>query len=207
MNGQYIPADSNDGEPALSAACLEPRWYAVFTRSRHEKRVAEQLARKSMETFVPLYETVRRWRNGRHRVQLPLFSGYTFVRIALCDRLHVLKVPGVVRLVGFNGVPAPLPDATIERLRKALASGTNAEPHPFLAAGRRVRITAGPLAGNEGTLVRRRGIFRVVVSIDLIQRSILVDVEANSLEPVSPTPTLPRRPLAGAHRTADEGPW
>jgi transcription antitermination factor NusG len=113
----------------------------------------------------------------------------------------------VVRLVGFNGVPAPLPDATIERLRKALTSGTNAEPHPFLAAGRRVRISAGPFEGNEGTLVRRRGIFRVVVSIDLIQRSILVDVEAKSLEPVSHTPTLTRRLSAGSHRTSDEGPW
>lgn len=187
MKDRHSPAESNHRESVLSAAYLEPRWYAACIRSRHEKSVARQLARKSVEAFVPLYETVRRWRNGQHRVQLPLFTGYTFVRIALRDRLHILKVPGVVRLVGFNGMPVPLPDGEIERLRQALTSGTKAEPHPFLTAGRRVRITAGPLAGNEGILVRRRGILRVVLSIDVIRRSILVEVEANSLEPGSGT--------------------
>jgi len=177
--------DQGRHEPSLSAPYLEPRWYAAYTRSRHEKSVADQLTRKSVETFLPLYETVRRWRNGQHRLQLPLFNGYTFVRIALRDRLHVLKVPGVVRLVGFDGMPVPLPDGEIERLRQALTTGTRAEPHPFITVGRRVRITAGPLSGNEGTLVRRRGVLRVVLSVDLIQRSILVEVDANALEPVS----------------------
>jgi transcription antitermination factor NusG len=184
MNDRYATGQPISTEAAVSPAYLEPRWYAACTRSRHEKSVAEQLARKSVEAFVPLYETVRRWKNGQHRVQLPLFSGYTFARIALRDRLDVLKVPGVVRLVGFDGVPVSLPDDDIERLRQALTSGTRAEPHPFLTAGRRVRITAGPLAGNEGVLVRRHGIVRVVLSIEVIQRSILVEVEANSLEPV-----------------------
>jgi len=187
MIGHHCSESQGRHEPALSAAYLEPRWYAAYTRARHEKSVAEQLTRKSVETFLPLYETVRRWRNGQHRLQLPLFNGYTFVRIALRDRLHVLKVPGVVRLVGFEGVPVPLPDGEIERLRRALTAGTRAEPHPFITVGRRVRITAGPLSGNEGTLIRRRGVLRVVLSVDLIQRSILVEVEANSLEPVSGT--------------------
>lgn len=172
-------------ECGLSTASSEARWYAAYTRSRHEKSVAEQLVRKSVESFVPLYETVRPWRNGRHRVQLPLFPGYAFVRVALRDRLEVLKVPGVVRLVGFGGTPVSLTDGEIERLRQALISGTRAEPHPFLTAGRRVRITGGPLAGNDGILVRRRGILNVVLSIEMIQRSILVEVEANSLEPFS----------------------
>jgi transcription antitermination factor NusG len=162
---------------------FEPRWYAAYTRSRHEKSVADILQRKQVETFLPLYETVRRWKNGDHRIQLPLFPGYAFVRIALRDRLHVLKVPGVARLVGFDGTPAPLDDEDIERLRGALSAGLRAAPHPYLTVGRRVRITAGPLAGREGILVRRKGAAHVVLSIDLIQRSILVDVEANSLEP------------------------
>jgi transcription antitermination factor NusG len=161
----------------------EPRWYAAYTRSRHEKSVADLLQRKQLETFLPIYETMRRWKNGDHRVQLPLFPGYTFVRIALRDRLEVLKVPGVVRLVGFNGMPTALEDNDVESLRRALSAGVRAAPHPYLAVGRRVRITAGPLTGREGILVRRKGAVRVVLSIDLILRSILVDVDADAMEP------------------------
>lgn len=160
-----------------------PRWYAAYTRSRHEKSAAELLQRKQVETFLPLYETIRRWKNGDHRVALPLFPGYAFVRIAMADRLAVLKVPGVVRLVGFDGKLAPLPDEEVESLRRALAGGVRAMPHPYLTIGRRVRITAGPLAGREGILVRRKGAVRVVLSIELIQRSIMVDVDSGSLEP------------------------
>ena len=161
----------------------EVRWYAAYTRSRHEKAIAEQLRSKGIETFLPLYRTVRRWKNGNHWVQLPLFPGYAFARFALADRLPVLKVPGVVRLVGFNGVPAALEDGEVEGLRQALAAGVGAEPHPYLTEGRRVRITAGPLAGCEGVLVRRQGTVRVVLSIELIQRSVLVDVNADWLGP------------------------
>lgn len=167
----------------MSATHSEARWYAAHTKSRHEKTVAEQLQNKGIETFLPLYATVRRWKNGNHLVQLPLFPGYAFARFALADRLPVLKVPGVVRLVGFSGIPAAIADDQVESLRQALADGVSAEPHPYLTEGRRVRITAGPLVGREGILVRRQGTARVVLSIDLIQRSVLVDVSAESLEP------------------------
>lgn len=162
---------------------MEPRWYALYTRSRHEKSVGDLLQRKQIETFLPLYETMRRWKNGDHRVQLPLFPGYAFVHIALRDRLPVLKVPGAVRLVGFNGAPVPLGDEEVESLRRALSAGVRAVPHPYLTVGRRVRITAGALAGREGVLLRRRGDARVVLSLDLIQRSVLVSVNADWLEP------------------------
>jgi transcription termination/antitermination protein NusG len=182
---QAIPtvATTHGLMPVLPAFYAEPRWYAAWTRSRHEKAVAEQLERKAVETFLPVYETLRQWKNGRHRVALPLFPGYAFVRIALRDRLEVLTVPGVARLVGFNGTPTPLDDEEIERLRRALAQGVRATPHPFLTVGRRVRITAGPLAGQEGILVRRKGTLRVILSIDLIQRSVLVDLDGDILEP------------------------
>ena len=171
--------------PALPALHLELRWYAVWTRSRHEKSVAGQLERKSVETFLPVYETVRQWKNGRHRIALPLFPGYAFVRIAQRDRLEVLKVPGVVRLVGFSGgTPTALEDEEVEDLQRALAQGVRAKPHPFLTVGRRVRVTAGPLAGREGILVRRKGSQRLVLSINLIQRSILVETDTSELEPV-----------------------
>jgi transcription antitermination factor NusG len=162
---------------------FEPRWFAVHTRSRHEKSASEQLRCREVETFLPLYQSTRRWRNGDHDVQLPLFPGYTFVRIPLKDRLHVLKVPGVVRLVGFNGTPVPLEDREIEGLRCALGSGVKATPHPYLTIGRRVRITAGPLAGRQGILERMKNSAEVVLSIDLIQRSILVHVDALCIEP------------------------
>jgi len=159
------------------------RWYAVYTRSRHEKSVVDQLRYKQIETFLPLCEMMRRWKNGDHRVQLPLFPGYTFVHIALKDRLHVLNVPGVVRLVGFDGIPVPLADEDVESLRRALSSSVKVAPHAYLAMGRRVRVTAGPLTGLEGILVRKKGDFQVVLSIALIQRSVLVHVDALSLEP------------------------
>lgn len=157
-------------------------WFAAHTRSRHEKAVSEQLRRREIETFLPLYATIRRWKNGDHRVELPLFPGYTFVRISVKDRLRVLKIPGVVRLVGFNGAPAPIEEQEIESLRRALSAGVMASPHPYLTVGRRARITAGPLAGREGILIRRKGALRVVLSIEVIERSIQVDVAADSLE-------------------------
>jgi transcription antitermination factor NusG len=170
-------------EAELRGDFCEPRWYAAYTRSRHEKSVIDLLQRKEIRTFLPVYETVRQWRNGRHKVQLPLFPGYAFVRLPLKDRLEVLKVPGVVCLVGFNGFPAALPEEEIEGLQQALSAGVKAKPHPYLTVGRRVRITAGPLSGQEGILVRKKSGLQVVLSIDLIQRSVLVEVDMLSLEP------------------------
>ena len=158
-------------------------WFAAHTRSRHEKTVSEQLRGRQIETFLPLFSTMRRWKNGDHAVELPLFPGYTFVRIAVENRIEVLKIPGVVRLVGFNGMPAPIEEQEVESLRRALSAGVTAAPHPYLTVGRRARITAGPLAGREGILVRRKGATRIVLAVALIQRSILVDVAADSLEP------------------------
>ena len=167
----------------LSAEYGQPRWYAVYTKARHEKRVAEQLIQKSVETLLPVYESIRWWRNGRHRVQFPLFPGYAFVRIVLTDRLEVIKVPGVVRLVGFDGKPVPLLDEEIEALRRGLAAGIGASPHPYLTIGRRVRVVSGPLQGMRGILVRRKGQFRVVVSLDLIMRSMIADVDIADVRP------------------------
>jgi transcription antitermination factor NusG len=165
--------------PGLLSSSSELLWYAAYTSANHEKRVAEQLTVRAVEHFLPLYESVRRWKDRRMQLQLPLFPGYVFVRLKLQNRLQVLQVPGVARFVGFNGMPTALPDKEIEALRTSIVSGMRAEPHPYLAVGRRVRITAGPLVGHEGILLRRRGgCTRVVLSVDLIQRSVRVDVDA-----------------------------
>jgi transcription antitermination factor NusG len=169
-------------EPGITAI-IEPHWYAVCTRSRHEKSVAEHCAHRSITNFVPLYESVRRWKNGRHRVSLPLFPGYAFVRIALANRLDVLKVPGVVHLVSFNGLPSPVANSEIESLQRALAAGRGLAPHPYLTVGRRVRIKSGPLAGLEAVVIRQRSCMRAVLSINLIQRSMALDIESVNVEP------------------------
>lgn len=166
------------------AEFVQPRWYAAYTCSNHEKRVAEQLAQRCIEHVLPLYETARRWKDRRVTLELPLFPGYVFVRLTACDRMLVLRTAGVVRLVGTGNAPAPIPDREIASLQGALREGTRLQPHPYLTAGRRVRITAGSLAGYEGILVRCKDNFRVVLSIDLIQRSMVVDTDASCIEPV-----------------------
>src|SRR5258708_26480923 len=99
------------------APCVQPHWYAVYTCANHEHRVADQLAVRGVEHFLPLYESLRRWTDRKVRLRMPLFPGYIFVQLALRDRLRVLEVPSVVRLVGFNGRPAPLPEADVARIR------------------------------------------------------------------------------------------
>lgn len=118
------------------------------------------------------------------QLQLPLFPGYIFVRIALRDRLQVLEIPSVARLVGFNGTPAALPEAEIVTLKAGLEGGIRALPHPYLKIGRRVRVIAGPLEGLEGVVIRKKNSLGFVVSLDLIQSSIAVHTEANWLEPL-----------------------
>jgi transcription antitermination factor NusG len=172
------------GNSELLSSFCEPFWYAVYMSSKREKRVADQLAQRSVEHFLPLYDTVRRWKDRRVELKLPLFPGYIFVRIALKDRLNVLKVPGVVRILGVNGIPTQVPRDQVESLQAALRDGLRAEPHPNLKAGRRVRIKVGPLAGWRGVIVRRKGAMRIVVSADLIQRSIIMDIDASALEPL-----------------------
>jgi transcription antitermination factor NusG len=157
---------------------VQPHWYALYTCANHEKRVVADLGNRTIEHFLPLYKSVRRWKDRRVTLDLPLFPGYVFVRLALRDRLIVLRIPGAVRLVGFDGLPSALPDTEIEILRSGLSLDLRPEPHPFLTVGRRVRITGGPFAGLEGVLKRKRNNLRVVISVHLIQRSVAVDVDA-----------------------------
>jgi transcription antitermination factor NusG len=170
------------GYPGMDPSFFEPKWYAAYTSANHEKRVVEQLVQRSVEHFLPLYDSVRRWKDRRMKLQLPLFPGYVFVRLALRDRLNVLQVPGVARFVGFNSHPAVLPDSEVAALRASLAERLCAEPHPYLTVGRRVRIKHGPLKGVEGILIRKKNALRVVLSIDLIMRSASVEVEAGDVE-------------------------
>jgi transcription antitermination factor NusG len=159
-------------------------WYAGCTIARHEKRVAEHLSQRGVEHFLPLYESFRRWTNGRHHVRLPLFPGYIFVHIKLRDRLRVLEVPGFVRLVGFGLLPYALPESDIFKMREAMSVGVLAKPCPYLSVGTPVAICNGPLQGMTGLLLRRQNKYRVVISIDLIQQSMVVQVDSGDVVPI-----------------------
>jgi len=178
-----IPAAPFAGTPTVSTAA-QVRWYAVYTCANHEKRVADQLACRSVEHFLPQYESVRRWKDRKVRLQLPLFPGYLFVHLAEQERLRVLQVPGVVRLVGFHGSPTPMPEEDLERIQQFLGQGWRAEPHPYLQTGRRARVVRGPLAGMEGIVLRRKNRSRLVLSFDLIHRSMAIETDEADLAAV-----------------------
>lgn len=162
----------------------EARWYAAYTRANHEKKVRDHLERTSVPSLLPLYETTRRWKDRRKRLHLPLFPGYVFVRIALADRLSVLRVPGVAHLVGFNGLPCALPEEDIEAIQSFLNGGYEVKPHPYLRAGRRARVKSGPFQGLVGIILRTKNRTRFVLSLELIMRSIAVELEGTELEPI-----------------------
>ena len=172
-------------DAVLAVNCLRKRWYAAHTRANHEKRVAEQLGLREVEHFLPLYQSMRKWADRRKRLEVPLFPGYIFVRLPLQERLRVLEIPSVARLVGFDNLPAPLPDDEMEAMRNGLTGQLRAVPHPYLTVGRRVRIVRGPLESREGILLRNKGSFRVVLSVALIMRSVAVEVAAEDVVPVS----------------------
>jgi len=163
------------------------QWYAAYTYPRHEKKALDQLVGREIESFLPSYRAIRKWRNGcKVEVLLPIFPGYVFVRIQLREQLRVLQIPSVVSLVSFGGIPAPLPAEVVETLKATLET-VHAEPHPFVKAGDRVRIVSGCLAGLEGILLRKASGYRFVLNVDMIMQAVSVEVDVEDVEPVSPT--------------------
>jgi transcription antitermination factor NusG len=158
-------------------------WYAVYTRPRHEKCVAQQVESRQMQSFLPLYRAVHRWKDRTKEVDLALFPGYVFVHLPLRDRLRVLEIPGVVRFVSFQSKPAALPEIELESLRRGLAGRIPMTPHPYLQVGRRVRLRSGPMAGLEGILRRRKERLRLVVSIEMLMRAVAVEVDEADVVP------------------------
>ncbi len=158
-------------------------WYALYTCARHEKRVAQQLQERQIDSFLPLYQAVHRWKDRSVRVSLPLFPGYVFVHTDLKDRVNVLQLPSAVRFVGFGDRPTPIPESEMEVLRRGLVDGVVAEPHPYLKVGDQVRIKRGLFEGMQGVLIRKKDVLRVVLSIDVIMRSVAVEVDAADVAP------------------------
>jgi transcription antitermination factor NusG len=166
---------------------LAPKWFAVYTVSRHEKRVQQHLNERDVEHYLPLYRSQRKWSDGsRVTLDLPLFPGYLFVNIKRNERMRVLGVPGVLAIVGGVGrESASLPDAEIKALRSGLHL-RHAEPHCLMTIGQRARIRLGAFAGMTGVVVRMKGSLRVVLTLDMIMRSIAVEVDARELDLLGP---------------------
>ncbi|MGD0932436.1 MAG: UpxY family transcription antiterminator [Candidatus Korobacteraceae bacterium] len=177
---KFSPGWSSDVSPPDQPA----KWFAAYTTPRHEKVVARHLQSRHIESFLPLYSSVRRWKNGcRVAVEQPLFPSYLFVHILRREAVKVLQIPGVVSLVSAGREPAALPSSEIESLRSSLPL-RHFEPHPYLVVGEKVRITAGSLEGMIGVLVRRKNDCRVVLTLELIMQSVAVEIGIEEIEPV-----------------------
>jgi len=181
---KYSPCSANTS-PAKSAPD-ESCWYAVHTMARHEKRVARQFAEKKVFTFLPLLEQIHRWSDRQSRVEVPLFSCYAFVRIVptVEDRLKVLWTPGVLGFVGNQGQGTSIREEEIESLRTAIREKVPCLAHPYIETGRRVRIRGGSLDGMEGILERRGEDQSLVVSLELLRRSVSIRITGYEVESI-----------------------
>ena len=171
-------------------------WFALYTRHQHEKAVAQILSSKNMEVFLPLYTATHRWRDRVKNISLPLFPNYLFVTRCQQRRAEILSTYGIYDFVRLCGAPAPISDEEIQVVRRAAEEGRNVEPCPFLNTGERVRVKSEPLKGLEGILIRRKNDYRLVLSIELLSRSIAVEVGVFDVERIivsnagRPLPTI-----------------
>jgi transcription antitermination factor NusG len=157
----------------------------VYTRHQHEKTIGEMLKTKGFEVFLPLYETTRRWKDRRKVLSLPLFPCYVFVRGAHERRLPVLTTPGVYMIISRGERIAAVPEEEIEAIRRTVEGPFNVEPHPFLRCGERVRVIRGSLEGVEGILTRKKNLYRLVLSVDMLAQAVSVEIDALDVEPVA----------------------
>jgi transcription antitermination factor NusG len=157
-------------------------WYAVHTRHQHEKTVGQILEEKGFEVILPLYQSVRRWKDRAKTLSLPLFPCYVFLKGDLGRRIDIVATPGIHGLVSTAGRPNPIPLAEIEAIRRISAGGLNVEPHPFLSCGDLVRVKSGPLTGIEGILVRKRSLYRLILSVQMLGQAVAVEVDAILIE-------------------------
>jgi len=159
-------------------------WYAVHTFPRHEKAVAERMQRQGVIVFLPTVNEVHRWSDRRKNVQLPLFNCYVFVQIPPRneERIRVLRTDGVISFVGMRGQGTPIPEEQIEAVRAVVAHGLSCGSHPFLKTGQRVRIRGGALDGIEGVFLSQNGNRSLVISVDAIQRSLVVRIDGYKVD-------------------------
>ena len=161
-----------------------PQWYAIWTRSRHEQVVREQLEKKGMNAFLPTITRWSRWKDRKKKIDWPLFPGYCFAHFDIADALPVLKCTGVVNIVSFEGKPAPIPDYELDSIRLLVGSELQYDPCPLIREGMMVEVVHGPLRGVVGRLMRKDSAkARLILSVDLIGQAVSVEVDAADVKP------------------------
>jgi transcriptional antiterminator NusG len=156
-------------------------WYALRTRSRHEKLVRDQLDKQGIEPLLPTVKRLSQWKDRKKEIEVPLFSGYCFVRFSRQEKMPVQKVTGVVEIVGSGSRPEPIPEQEIDALRRLMASVLPYDPHPYLQEGMQVEVVRGPLQGVQGILLRKQKRHRLVIGVRLIQQAAAVEIDVNDI--------------------------
>jgi transcriptional antiterminator NusG len=170
---------TNDQRPTTN----EFDWYAIWTRSRHEKLVRDQLSQKKLDVFLPTITKWSRWKDRKKQIEWPLFPGYIFARFDPADRLPILKCDGVVTIIGTDGLPSPIPEIEIDSVRTLIESELAFDPCPLIKEGMMVEVKSGPLKGVVGRLMRKGSHARLVLSVDLIGQAVSVEVDAADVKP------------------------
>jgi transcription antitermination factor NusG len=163
-------------------------WYVLYTRHQHEETVAQILTSKGFEILLPLYSTARRWKDRTKLLSLPLFPCYVFLRGGLERRLDIMTTPGVHSILCIAGQPEAVPPAEIEAIRCVVERGVPVEPHPFLKCGEWVRVKCGPLMGIQGLLVRKKNLYRLVISVEMLGGAAAVEMDASLVERLNGRP-------------------
>jgi transcription termination/antitermination protein NusG len=178
---QSPPTDTGDAPDARPLA--DANWYAIWTRSRHEQVVREQLQNKQLDAFLPTITRWSRWKDRKKKIDWPLFPGYCFARFSPDETLAILKCTGVVNIVSFEGRPAAIPEHEIDAIRRLIESDLQYDPCPLIREGELVEVTHGALKGVVGRLVRKGAHARLILSVDLIGQGVSVEVDAADVQP------------------------
>jgi transcription antitermination factor NusG len=204
MSCSSIATEGSD--QVVTLQCLEPGteesrspWSAVYTRHQHEKTIGEMLKAKGFEIFLPVYDSTRRWKDRSKVLSLPLFPCYVFVRGAHERRLQVLTTPGVHMIISRGERIETVPEEEIEAIRRTINGHLSIEPHPFLRCGERVRVVRGALEGVEGLLTRKKNLYRLVLSVNMLAQAVSVEIDALDVVPVVERNVAPGYP-AGPNR-------
>jgi transcription antitermination factor NusG len=183
--------------------CSDRGWWAVYTRHQHERAVADMLLTKDFEVFLPLYKSLRQWKDRNKALTMPLFPGYLFVRERTGVLLQILNTPGTNMVLTCGQHLAVIPNHEIQGIRRALGDPSRVEPYPFLTCGERVRVIRGSLEGVEGILIRKRNLSRLVLSVEMLNRSAAVEIDAIDVVAMPTSDRIPLRiPDASARQTA-----
>lgn len=179
-----------EAEMEIQSSTGTPNWYALLTRHQHEKSVALALSNKNHVVYLPLYRSFRRWQDRSKLILLPLFPCYLFIREGMDRQLQILKTPGIIHIVSWGGRPAIVPQNQLVAVKQIVESCLYVETHPYLQCGDRVRVKTGPLMGLEGILVRKKGLARLVVSMEMLGRSAAVEIDVLNVERIGPVTML-----------------